>query len=136
MLSARARQDVMPDVVHLYSEHDFREAMVSAKGFEWSELQDNNHPAQVQMPRSTTLEDQSSAPHCNGAGRSAFLLAAFVYDCPLANDVVEGRRRSAGACGVWTSMAVTDETKSRTLDLLGVAAMAQLKASHMMFGAL
>jgi hypothetical protein len=50
MLKPRARQDDMPDVVHLYSEHDFREAMVSARGFEWSEVQDEGHPAQVRPP--------------------------------------------------------------------------------------
>ena len=40
-------QEDLPNVVHLYSEDDFREAMVSARGFEWSEAQEPGCPTQA-----------------------------------------------------------------------------------------
>ena len=47
-LLAIAQED-FPDVVHLYSEGDFREATVSARGFRWSEAQQPGCPTQVRL---------------------------------------------------------------------------------------
>ena len=48
-------QEDLPDVVHLYSEGDFREAMVSARGFEWSEAQQPGCPTQARRHRALIL---------------------------------------------------------------------------------
>ena len=42
-------------MVHLYSEHDFKQAMVTARGFEWSEAQQPGHPTQARRAAFVSL---------------------------------------------------------------------------------
>ncbi len=45
-------------MVHLYSEHDFKQAMVTARGFEWSKAQQSGYPTQAR-PRYQLLSSWS-----------------------------------------------------------------------------